>query len=143
MALSRLPRTGSPPRSGEHGEVGVGVMLAVVFTLLVAIAVVNVFTFLYGQAVVRSALDEGVRAGSRIGAGAAVCESRAAGVLDDLLAGKLGDGVTITCAPAGLDRLVATAQATFDSPMPGVPSWTIRLEATAVQETGPTAGAAS
>jgi hypothetical protein len=62
-------------------------------------------------------------------------------VLDDLLAGKLGDGVTITCAPAGPDRLVATADATFDSPMPGVPSWTIRLEATAVQETGADVGA--
>ena len=119
----------------ERGEIGVGIMLAVTFTFIVAVAIVNIFMFLYGQSVVRSALDEGVRAGSRVDAGWLVCQDRAQQVLDDLLSGELGDGVTLTCGPgAAPDELVAIADATFDSPMPGVPSWTFHLEARATQE---------
>lgn len=119
----------------ERGEIGVGILLAITLTLVVAVAIVNIFMYLYGQSVVRAALDEGVRAGSRVDAGVVVCLDRARQVLDDLLAGDLGDNVSITCAP-GLTpaELVATADATFDSPMPGVPSWTFRLEARATQE---------
>ncbi len=125
----------SPHGNSERGEIGIGIMLAVTFTFIVAVAIVNIFMFLYGQSVVRSALDEGVRAGSRVDAGWSVCQDRAQQVLDDLLSGKLGDGVTLTCGPgAAPDELVAIADATFDSPMPGVPSWTIRLEARATQE---------
>lgn len=124
---------------GERGEIGVGIMLAVTFTFIVAVAIVNIFMFLYGQSVVRSALDEGVRAGSRVDAGWAVCQDRAGQVLDDLLGGDLGDGVSLTCGPgAAPDELVAIADATFDSPMPGVPSWTFRLEARATQEVAAT-----
>lgn len=123
------------PAADERGEVGVGILLAVTLTLVVAVGIVNVFMFLYGQSVVRAALDEGVRAGSRVDAGVAVCLDRAQQVLDDLLAGDLGDGVTIACAPGATPaELVATANATFDSLMPGVPSWTFHLEARATQE---------
>lgn len=104
-------------------------------TLVIAVAIVNVFMYLYGQSVMRAALDEGVRAGSRVAAGVAVCEARAQDVLDDLLPGPLGNDIVIRCGP-GTDpsRLVAVGDATFDSPMPGVPSWTVRLEAEATQE---------
>ncbi len=119
----------------ERGEIGIGIMLAVTFTFIVTVAIVNIFMFVYGQAVVRSALDEGVRAGSRVDAGWAVCQERAEQVLADLLAGELGDGVTLACGPGATpDELVAIADATFDSPMPGVPSWTFHLEARATQE---------
>ncbi len=121
--------------TNERGEIGVGIMLAVTFTLVVAVAIVNIFMFLYGQSVVRSALDEGVRAGSRVDAGWVVCQDRAEQVLEDLLGGELGDGVTLICGPgASPDELVAIADATFDSPMPLVPSWTFHLEARATQE---------
>lgn len=121
--------------TNERGEIGVGILLAVTFTLIVAVAIVNIFVFLYGQSVVRSALDEGVRAGSRVDAGWVVCQARAEQVLDDLLGGELGDGVTLVCGPgASPDELVAIADATFDSPMPLVPSWTFHLEARATQE---------
>lgn len=121
--------------TNERGEIGVGIMLAVTFTFLVAVAIVNIFMFLYGQSVVRSALDEGVRAGSRVDAGWGVCHDRVQQVLDDLLSGELGDGVTVSCGPGATpDELVAVADATFDSPMPGVPSWTFHLEARATQE---------
>ena len=121
--------------SEERGEIGIGIMLAVTFTFVVAVAVVNIFMFLYGQSVVRSALDEGVRAGSRVDAGWTVCQDRALQVLDDLLPGELGDGGALVCGPGtSPDELLAIADATFDSPMPGVPSWTIHLEARATQE---------
>lgn len=119
----------------ERGEIGVGILLAVTLTLVVAVGIVNIFMYLYGQSVVRAALDEGVRAGSRVDAGVVVCLDRAQQVLDDLLAGDLGDNVAIACAPGATPaELVATADATFESPMPGVPSWTFRLEARATQE---------
>jgi hypothetical protein len=118
----------------EAGEIGIGIMLAVTMTFIVAVAIVNIFMYLYGQAVVRSALDEGVRAGSRVDGGVAVCQTRAQDVLDDLLAGPLGDRIVVACSLPAVDELLAVGEATFDSPMPGVPSWTIRLEARATQE---------
>ena len=130
--MSRIPLLAG---GDERGEIGVGILLAVTLTLVVAVGIVNIFMFLYGQSVVRAALDEGVRAGSRVDAGVAVCLDRAQQVLDDLLAGELGDDVALACAPGGTPgELVATGDATFDSPMPGVPSWTFRLEARATQE---------
>jgi len=119
----------------ERGEIGLGILLAVTLTLVVAVGIVNIFMFLYGQSVVRAALDEGVRAGSRVGAGVAVCQDRARQVLDDLLAGDLGGDVVVVCAPgATAGELVAIGDATFDSPMSGVLSWTVHLEARATQE---------
>lgn len=128
-----LPVRGT--HGAERGEMGIGILLAVTLTLVVAVGIVNIFMFLYGQSVVRSALDEGVRAGSRVDAGGAVCLDRAHQVLDDLLSGSLGDDVVISCGPGATPgELVAVGNATFDSPMPGVPSWTFQLEARATQE---------
>ena len=124
--------------SHERGEVGVGIMLAVAITFIVAVAVVNVLTVMYGQAVIRSALDEGVRAGSRVDGGPEVCKRQAETVRQDLLGGRLGDRIAISCSLPTPGTLVAVAHATFDSPLPGVPSWTIRSEATAVQEVSAT-----
>lgn len=123
----------------ERGEIGLGLLLSTAFTFVVAVGIVNIFMFLYGQSVVRSALDEGVRAGSRVDAGVEVCRERADQVVDDLMGGSLGDGVVIGCAPGATpDELVAVADVTFDSPMPGVPSWSFQLEARATQELGQT-----
>jgi len=119
----------------ERGEIGLGILLAVTLTLIVAVGIVNIFMFLYGQSVVRSALDEGVRAGSRVEAGVSVCLDRAQELLDDLLGGQLGEDVVIICAQGATPgELVAVADATLSSPMPGVPSWTFHLEARATQE---------
>jgi hypothetical protein len=113
----------------------VGILLAVAFTLVVAVIVVNLFLYLYGQGAARAAVDEGVRAGSRVAAGVDVCQERAAEVLANLIPGPLGDGVIVSCGNTG-DELVAVADVTLDSPLPGVPSWSFRMEARAVQETG-------
>jgi len=124
-------------RSDERGLTSVGILMAVAFTLIVAVTVLNMFLYLYGQGAVRAAIDEGARAGSRVGAGPAVCQARAAEVLTSLMPGPLGDEVTIACRPGvATGELVAVADATFRSPLPGVPAWTVRMVARATQETG-------
>ena len=119
----------------ERGLTSVGIMLAVAFTLIVAIAVINMLLYLYGQGATRAAIDEGVRAGSRVAAGEAACLQRSAEALHGLMPGPLSDGVTINCVRVG-DELIAIADVTLDSPLPGIPSWSFQMQARAVQETG-------
>jgi len=130
-----LRRSAARLRADESGLGSVGVLLAISFTLVVAIAVVNMFLYLYGQGAARAAIDEGVRAGSRVDAGEKTCQQRAAEALVGLMPGPLGDGVTIACFVEG-GELVAVADVTLNSPMPGIPSWSFRMQARAVQETG-------
>jgi hypothetical protein len=113
-------------------------LLAIAFTVISAVALINVLTFLYARSVIRSAVDEAVRAGSRAGAGVAVCDARAEDALDTLLGGPLGDEVSIICEidPTSGD-LVAVADATLRSPLPGFPPWTFSMRGQAVQEAAP------
>jgi len=122
-------------RSDERGLTSVGILIAVVFTLLVAVLVVNMFLYLYGQGAARAAIDEGVRAGSRVDAGEGACEARAQEALVGLMPGPLSDGVDIYCLAAG-GEIVAVAEVTLNSPLPGFPSWSFQMEARATQETG-------
>lgn len=122
-------------RSDERGLTSVGIMMAVGFTLIVAVMMVNLFLYLYGQGAARAAIDEGVRAGSRVDAGETVCQYRAEEALAGLMPGPLGDDVAITCGVAA-GELVAVADVTLDSPMPLFPSWSFRMEARATQEVG-------
>ena len=57
------------------------------------------------------------------------------GALAGLMPGPLGRDIAISCGPVA-DELVAVAEVTLSSPLPGVPSWSFRMEARAVQETG-------
>ena len=122
-------------RSDERGLTSVGILLAVGFTMIVAVIVVNLFLYLYGQGAARAAIDEGVRAGSRVGAGEVACEARAAEALQGLMPGPLRSGVSIDCLTSG-GELVAVADVTLSSPLPGIPSWSFQMEARAIQETG-------
>lgn len=125
---------GSTDLTSERGDIGIGTAWAIAMTLLAAVAMMNVLLFLYGQSAVRAALDEGVRAGSRVDAGPAVCTARAQQTIDDLVPGSLGDGIgTPTCQVVG-GVLVASITATFSSPLADGLSWTIDLEARGVQE---------
>ena len=119
----------------ERGLTSVGIMLAVAFTLIVAVVVINMFLYLYGQGAARAAIDEGVRAGSRVAAGEVACLQRSREALHGLMPGPLGDGVAINCVTIG-GELVAVADVTLDSPLPGIPSWSFQMQARAVQETG-------
>ena len=122
-------------RSDERGLTSVGILMAVGFTLIVAVLVVNLFLYLYGQGAARVAIDEGVRAGSRVDAGEDICEVRAREALLGLMPGPLHDEIDIHCLVAG-GELVAVADVTLSSPLPGFPSWSFQMEARATQETG-------
>lgn len=107
----------------------------VLFTILANVVVVQ-----YGRGVVRSALEEGVRAGARVVADVAaaelVCENAAERARRGLLAGPFGDDIAIDCTP-GPEVMRATATVTFASWFPAVPDWSFTESAVAVQEQAP------
>jgi hypothetical protein len=119
-----------------HREEGIATaqysaMIALSLVLFVLVA--NAVVVMYARGVLRAALDEGVRAGSRADAGAATCLARAQDVVDDLLGGRMGGGVRMTCAQDA-DLMSADAVATFPAWVPGVPAYRMQLGATAVME---------
>lgn len=109
-----------------------GVALSLVFLVVVA----NLVAFQYGRGVVRGALDEGVRAGSRATAAVAECQGRARQVLDQLLGGTLGDDVAVACSDLG-DRVVASAKGRFPAWIAVVPDHRFDVQAVAVKERAP------
>jgi hypothetical protein len=105
-------------------------------SLLLFVLLANMIVFQYGKGVVRSALDEGVRAGAPAGAGAADCERAAGATVANLLGGSMGDRVRVVCVDDGV-RMVASADVTFRSWAIGVPDWSFQLTASHVKESVP------
>ena len=93
----------------------------------------NLIVFQYGRGVVRAAVDEGARVGSRASAGADDCEARARDVVADLLGGAMGEGVALSCSVKG-GFVTARADVAFPAWLPPVPDWSFSLSATAVAE---------
>jgi hypothetical protein len=73
----------------------------------------NLVVVQYGRGAVRSALEQGARAGA-LSASVEACELKAAEVLQELLGGRMSEGITLRCA-LGPGRVTAEASATFDS----------------------------
>ena len=111
--------------------VGVGV------TLIMFVLLANVMVMHWGRGVVRSALDEGVRAGARDPNPAAVCQARAEAALNDLMAGPLRAGVGPVACAADDWAVHAQTTATFDGWLPGTGAWSTTMGATAATETAP------
>jgi len=125
------------PRAG--GFVTTQFVLAVAFSLLLFVMLCNAIVYQYGRGVIRSALDEGVRSGSRASGSTATCLRAAEEVRRSLLGGPIGAHVSMRCAfVAGQVR--ATASGYLPSWLPLVPDWPVSLSATAVKEpfTAPT-----
>lgn len=120
-------------RAEEDGAVTIQYVWGAALSLVFLVLIVNLVAFQYGRGVVRGALDEGVRIGSRATAAAAECRVRAAQVLDQLLGGPLGDGVTVDCQVQG-DVVVATADGEFRSWIALVPDHRFSMRAVAVKE---------
>jgi hypothetical protein len=107
---------------------------ATAFSLIVLVMMANFIVFLYARGVVRAAVDEGARAGSRFGATTAECDSRAQDVLGDLLAGRLGSDVNVRCEGTD-DEMHARVHVTLHGWLPGLtPDWTFTLGARSVRE---------
>jgi hypothetical protein len=118
---------------GQDGFLTIQYLLAVGLSLVLLASLGNLLVFSYGRGVVRAALDEGVRAGSRAGASPAECQARADAVLSDLLSGSLGQGVDVRCQSQG-GTVTASAEASFPAWAPLVPSWSFTTTAEAVAE---------
>lgn len=106
---------------------------AALLTVFAVVVLVQLVMAAYIQGVARAAADEGVRAGSRVAAGAEVCESRAHEVVESLLPGPLGSTASVACTNGGGD-LLADVGITFDSPTPGVPTFHVAATGRATQE---------
>lgn len=111
---------------------------AVTYTAVIALSMIlfvlaaNVIVVLYGRGVVRGALDEGVRVGSRANTGVAECEQRVGDTLAQLL-GSMRDGVTYHCADDG-QEITAAADIAWPGWLPGVPTLRFTVGARSVSE---------
>jgi hypothetical protein len=100
--------------------------------LILFLALANLVVVQYGKGAVRSALEQGARAGSRAG-GVAACEDTVRQVVDDLLGGRMSDGLVPHCAVSG-QSIVASASVSFESWTPLTPDFSFSLSSTAVIE---------
>jgi hypothetical protein len=95
------------------------------------LALANLVVIQYGRGALRSAVEQGARAGS-VG-GVAVCEARGREVIADLIGGRMSDGAVLTCVLDGTD-VVASASATFDSWTPLMADFDFTTSARSVGE---------
>lgn len=118
-------------RVGDRGVSSVQFVLASALALVLFLALANLVVVQYGLGAVRSALEQGARAGST--SGAVDCEATARQVIADLLGGRMSDGLTLSCAVED-GAAVASASVTFESWTPLTPDFAFELTSTAVME---------
>ncbi|MDH3607566.1 MAG: hypothetical protein OER12_11290 [Acidimicrobiia bacterium] len=120
----------------DEGFLTAQFVVAVAFSLLLLVLIANVIIVQYARGVVRSAAEEGAQAGSRLTATSAECIARADEVLDGLLGGAMGDGVSASCT-VGPTEVAATVTYTFEPWLPLIPAWTGSQTSFAVKEALP------
>lgn len=122
-----------PRRERACGFATVNFVVTAGFSLLFFLVLANLLVVQYGRAAVRVALDEGARHGARVGADALGCEARIGSVLDGLLGGEMGEGVSYRCA-RDAERTRARALVRFPAWLPGLPDFRFEMGATATSE---------
>jgi hypothetical protein len=137
--MSRHPRPAGvrPHAVDDRGIAAAELSVGLVIALVVFATLLNGAFVVYGKAVVRGALHEGVRAGSVVPAGAEECRQRIGAALDSMLGPYYRSGVTFSCT-ADDTRVVATATANLRGFVPGVPDVALQLDASALKEQDPT-----
>lgn len=118
------------------GSTTIQFVAAAGLALVTFVVLANLVVFVYARGVVRAAVDEGARRGGRLGASPADCEARAADVVADLLGGRIGDDVSVSCS-ASDDAAVAVGHVRLKGWLPVVPDWTFTLEGRSVRERAP------
>lgn len=116
---------------GDRGVSSVQFVLASALALILFLALANLVVVQYGRGAVRSALEQGARAGST--GGVAACENTAQQVVADLLGGRMSDNLALDCILSG-GTMVASASVTFDSWTPLTPDFGFTLTSSAVVE---------
>jgi hypothetical protein len=123
---------GPAPRGvGDRGVSSIQFVLAAALALVLFLALANLVVVQYGKGAVRSALEQGARAGST--SGVAACEATADQVIADLLGGRMSDALVLSCGFAD-GSVVASASVTFESWTPLTPDFAFYLSASAVVE---------
>ncbi|HEX6301463.1 MAG TPA: hypothetical protein VF148_13440 [Acidimicrobiia bacterium] len=115
----------------DCGVTSVQFVLASALALILFLALANLVVVQYGKGAIRSALEQGARAGTT--AGPAVCEETAGRVVSDLLSGRMSDGLVLSCSISG-GSMVASASAVFESWTPLTPDFAFSLSSSAVIE---------
>ena len=128
---------GAVSTAREAGFTTVSYLMVVAFTLVLFVWFANLAVYLYGRSVVRSAVDEAARAGSRVDADSArLCQNRASEVLGNLLGGSMGREVAVSCAEAdGVVR--ARADVRFQAWLPPMPDWNFHVTGAVIKERVP------
>ena len=117
---------------------GVTFVVAAAFALVLFVMLADLVMVQFTRGSARAAVDEAVRAGSRSDVPVATCESRARAVLDGLLGPGARAGVAVSCSTGGTAAGVhATARVVVTPWLPGLPSWSFRVDADAVREVLP------
>lgn len=108
-----MDQSAADRRVGDRGISSVQFLLAAALSLVLFLALANLVVVQYGRGAMRSALDQGARAGA-IARSEHVCESVAKDVLAQLLGGRMGESVSLHCVvDDGL--MAASATARFES----------------------------
>lgn len=115
----------------DRGVSSVQFVLASGLALLLFLVLANLVVVQYGRGAVRSALEQGARAGTA--AGSSACEEIAAQVVADLLGGRMSDGLVLRCSQVGA-TVEASASVAFESWTPLTPDFAFSLTARAVAE---------
>jgi hypothetical protein len=124
-------------RNSEGGFTSVEWMVAVAFSLLVMVMLVNFIAIQYGRGVLRAAADEGARAGNRVNlqnptAPLSACQAREKDLLDGL--GSMASDVQFNCRYVNGQNVQAQASATFKGWLAFVPSVAETATASSVSE---------
>lgn len=119
-------------RLSERGLSSVQFVLAAGLALIFFVALANVVVVQYARGSMRSALDQGVRAGV-VNSSVFECEQRVGEVFEGLLSGSIGETISYKCLVEGA-VMTATASLTVDSWTPFTTDFAVELEASATRE---------
>ena len=104
--------------------------------LLFFVALANLVTIQYALGAARGAVDEGSRAGALSGGNLEICEAFAGSAVANLLAGSIGDDISINCVFDG-ELIVARARGSFAFWLPGPPPFEFEVSAGTTLEPEP------
>ena len=122
-------------RLSDQGITSVQFLLASGLALLLFLALANLVVVQYGRGVLRSALDQGARAGA-VSSSVEECRQRTEDVLGQLLGGRMGDSVETSCG-IGPQMVTASGRAVFVSWTPFTSDFVIEMTAQATTEMPP------
>lgn len=119
----------------EAGLSSVQFILAAAMALVLFLALANLVVVQYGRGAIRSALEQGARAGAVSGS-AADCEAKVVDVVGQLLGGRMSDHLAVRCIVQP-DRVLAQGSAVFESWTILAPDFMVSMTSEAVVETMP------